>query len=381
MLWNRSTARLRGLVATLFFLINCFPALGQQAQIAPDDEQPLLAKAGEPINFTIHLDTPPDRSGGRIMYGLPYLGSARGAVIFSGGANTFCTTTVVGKQDYACSAPTPADVRGDIDGTISDVEVRYPDTTIKMTLKKPINFRVLGLPPIVVKTQTASLIINPTQQQLLRTENAKLQRQVTKLRALVLAAEANSSDRSLAALLRSNIATAVTALQATEREFEAEITDQKFRSDSKIFFSDLQTAYEKALRQVNGSARVAESVTPRFYLAARTSRADSKDYPAAAQVTISAFEQNELAYKIAADSSSFYFDLEVDSTPPGAKVYYFRQGDTPVINQDPTNCTIHSLVLAIWTVRFEKPGYRSEDRIHNPFTDPNHTIHVDLEKN
>jgi len=97
-------------------------------------------------------------------------------------------------------------------------------------------------------------------------------------------------------------------------------------------------------------------------------------------LTLRPMEQNELAYKVVADEGSLVFDLEVDSTPEGAAVSYYRKGDPPHANPDPTRSTIHSLPYAIWIIHFEKTGYRSEDREHDPFREPNHLVHVDLQK-
>jgi hypothetical protein len=98
-----------------------------------------------------------------------------------------------------------------------------------------------------------------------------------------------------------------------------------------------------------------------------------------AQAALRPFEQNELAYQIVADTQSLTFDLSVNSNPAGAAVCYHRRGDPCHPNSDPTDTVIKSLPYAIWLVQFQKVGYRTEEREHDPFREPNHVINADLQ--
>jgi hypothetical protein len=100
---------------------------------------------------------------------------------------------------------------------------------------------------------------------------------------------------------------------------------------------------------------------------------------ASAEAVFRAFELNQLAYNTVADTGSLTFNLKVNSFPPGAVVSYGRRGDSSFEHlQDPTNSEIQGLPYAIWIVRFEEPGFDSEQREHNPFTDKNHVMTVEL---
>jgi hypothetical protein len=101
-------------------------------------------------------------------------------------------------------------------------------------------------------------------------------------------------------------------------------------------------------------------------------------YPILAQAVLRALEQNELAYKIVADTGTLVFDLDVASNPAGATVSYRRRGDRYHLNPSPTNTVVRGLPYAIWTVRFQKSGYREEEREHDPFRDPDHVVYVEL---
>jgi hypothetical protein len=101
-------------------------------------------------------------------------------------------------------------------------------------------------------------------------------------------------------------------------------------------------------------------------------------YTIVVQAALRPFEQNELAYKIVADTESLVFDLNVTSTPAGAAVCYHRRGDPCRPNPDATNTVTKSLPYALWLVQFQKAGYNTEEREHDPFRDPNHVINVEL---
>lgn len=87
-----------------------------------------------------------------------------------------------------------------------------------------------------------------------------------------------------------------------------------------------------------------------------------------------------MAYALVADKESLTFDLEVESTPPGATISYHRRGDPYKENPSPTNAVINDLPYAIWIVRFQMPGYQEKEIEHDPFRERNHKMHWDLSK-
>ena len=103
-------------------------------------------------------------------------------------------------------------------------------------------------------------------------------------------------------------------------------------------------------------------------------------YPTLAQGPLRVLEQNELAYSVVANNGDLTFDLEVNSAPQGATVFFWRRGDSERKNNKPTNSIIPALPYAIWLVRFQIPGYRNEEREHDPFHEPNHVLKVELHK-
>jgi len=163
-------------------------------------------------------------------------------------------------------------------------------------------------------------------------------------------------------------------LTATEQRFVDLITDPKDKSGANIFFADLHLSYEQALSGINVSAHS----SPHLTLASFPQKSKSQ-YPIVAEYVFGVFAQNELAYNLVADTKSLYFNLEVRTFPEGAKVSYGRRGDQRFEDlQDTTNSVIKSLPYARWIVRFQKPGYAIEEREHNPYTETNHVVTVEL---
>jgi hypothetical protein len=358
-------------IAILLLLI-AMPVGAQQQTLTTDEDESTRVRAGEPFAFKVHLDDSPS-AGGRIMYRAPSPGRA---YFGGGGPDSFCAMTVSQQQDYDCTLTTDKTLTGSWPGEISDFQVQYPDKIVRLELK-PIRYIVIGLPPIPVTTQTARVTVLPTQQQLLRTDGARLQRRIADLKAAVLG---NRGAGALITLLRSNVDNELAVLRSTERDFEILSNDPQQKQVATIFFGDLRDSYQAALRQIPAPSG-ADLIDHQLLFVAQDNKQGSKDYPPVAQTAFRAMEQNELAFTVVADSGRMSFDLEVSSTPAGAKISYSRHGDRqPNSYQDLTNCTIHSLPFAIWIVRFEKDGYPSEEREHDPFHASNNTLHVDFKK-
>jgi hypothetical protein len=175
-------------------------------------------------------------------------------------------------------------------------------------------------------------------------------------------------------LLRENVQEADEALKATEKEFIALLSAPSQRPAADIFFSDLDLTYQRALTELK-----AFSNEGGVALAVKFQRSQRSQYPVVAEAVFRAFEQNELAYNLVADTGALTFDLDVKSIPVGADVSYGRRGDSSFQHlQDETNSTIKGLPFAIWLVRFEKPGYAKQEREHNPYVEKNHVVVVEL---
>jgi hypothetical protein len=340
----------------------CSPAL---AQTSATVHGPEFVKAGETLNLAITVDRAPNFTGSSLQL---TLGPDSG-----GGAFGYGIELQPNKTEYSLQVRIPEAAIG---GTWSVADVRFasgmPGSYPTLSFTK-YSFLVIPKRDLVYPT-SADVGMKPSQAQLLRTEAVHLQAQIQDLKGQIL--EYKSSNK-LTVLLRQNIEKAVQSLDETEHEFRSLDSASKQQENSQVFFDDLRTSYREASHDLK--AQGLERHGPELLLVAiPQAKTETVIYPVVAQAVLRAFEQNELAYDIAADAQMLTFDLVVSSIPAGATVSYRRRGDEFKRATAPTNSTIKALPFAIWIIRFEKDGFRTIEREHDPFREPNHVVNVEL---
>lgn len=331
---------------------------------------PDTARAGETVTFRITLDKAPNFEGGSVMY---WVGCSSGFSIQSSAEVT------KGSNAATFSFKLPADVNS---GICRVDQLKFYSGSRMYDLHSPVvSFRVLGSSGLVIPS-SAEIAISPTQTQLLRREATHLQLQIQQLKA-----ELSKTPSGLAGadILRESIRKQLSSLQETAQKFRELSASEKTNDASDIFFSDLRTSYDEVLSALNHPQTARSQFRPTLVGAAfdtgdGTGRPADAKYSLAALAVFRAFEQNELAYTLVADTGSLTFDLAVSSSPEGAAVSYKRRGDPHETPASPTNSVIKAIPYAIWIVRFQKPGFRDQEIEHDPFREPNHVVTVVLIK-
>ena len=370
---------MRRLLSSLPFLLVLSAALlAQQSQTATLQEKLTTSdsvqatvtyvsgdiRAGEDFAFTVTLDRPPNFHGGALAVGFS-LRDGQGST----------STSVVaepGQSVYALSVRIPEAAHGGI-WALTSLQFWNSAAWENLT-HKDVSFHVIPKPGLIYPT-SAEIAVNLSQVQLLRREATHLQVRIQELKSAVSEYVRANREGAVSPLLERNLRESVSALRDTQAEFSKLTADGAKGPQAEIFFGDLRKSYEDAISHLVRSA----ALKGKGHLV-RVSGVKKAAVEPFLSLTLRPMEQNELAYKIVADQGSLTFDLEVDSTPVGAAVSYNRRCDPPRGNPDPTRSTIRSLVYAIWIIHFEKPGYRAEEREHDPFREPNHVVHVDLQK-
>jgi hypothetical protein len=322
-------------------------------------------KAGDPITFHIELDRPAN------------IPRAYVSVYCTGPENKGASGGVElepEKLSYDIPVTIPFDAPG---GTWHLTQVTVGTVTgmhsSQLTFDR-LSFQVIQEGKFDLPT-AAKVSINLSQSQLLHREAANLQHRIQELKAAISALPEGKRDARISAILRENVLEADKALEKTEADFLKLVSTQSQKPAASIFFGDLHVTYQQALARLKLSSSLSSPNSgPRI----QTVRND-KQYPLLAEAILPAFEQNELAYKVVADTGSLTFDLEVNTAPEGADVSYRRRGDSFEKLQNKTNSSIKALTYAIWFVRFEKTGFRTEEREHDPFHEQNHVINVELQ--
>ena len=321
-------------------------------------------RAGQPITFHIELDTTSNVPNSSIT--VRVTGSGVGA------DNTVPIES--GKTTYDVPIVIPADAPG---GTwhLQYVLVRSPSGMHNSTLKigDAPSFQVIQESAFVQPT-SAKVSISVPQTELLRREAEILRSNIETLKGLIAELPARERDPRAPVLLRENVLNAEKALAKTEADFIQLLLTPSLKPAASTFFDDLHLTYQRALGDLNSSL---PDANPGLHLQEVRQRKGSAPL---ADAVFRAFELNQLAYNVVADTGSLTFTLKVNSFPPGATVTYWRRGQEaePEHLQDPTNSEIQALPYAFWFVRFDEKGYVAEQREHDPFPDKSHVITVQL---
>ncbi len=334
-------------------------------QVVKFDDVPV--KAGDIFNFTFKLDSAPNFPG----FGVVYVISGPGGIP-SIQTSAAC---IPGEQECQGRIQIPFAAPGgtwtlSATGVSDGISIR-PSKSSQRTFQVIAN-QGLVLPNIV------GIVVNPSQQQLLKLEARHLQHRIEDLKAAIVAYQQANQQGRITQVLRTNVEEAVKALDQTETGFESRATAKGQSILAKTFFSDLRLDYGTVAMDLDHHSASRNEQGQLLYVAFPAKSKSDDSYPVLAQAVLRAFEGNELAYNIVADSGSLTFDLKVTSNPSGAVVSYHRRGDPPHQCPDPTTMVIPSLPFAIWYVRVEKPGYKAQEREHDAIRSTDHVVNVEL---
>lgn len=333
---------------------------------------PEIVKAGETVSLDITLDNAPNFDGGYVSVRVEGPQDSR-----------FVSGCEVRRGERGCTyvLHLPADAPG---GTWYVSKLLFVSGAHKIDLPfEKLPFQVIANLDLVFPT-SAEVAVNPSQVQLLRREATRLQTGIQALKAAVVDIP-GASSRATDDVLRRQVLAEIGHLRATESSFH-DLNEQVPQAGAaQVFFGDLRTGYEEALAVLSPEKSESAVKATLLTVALDSSHSVSTDknrvkYPLAAQAVFRVIELNELAYALVADTGELTFDLEVSSLPEGASVSYRRRGDPYHDLSNQTNSIIKGLPLAVWLVRFQKSGFRDKEIEHNPFTERNHTVTVELSK-
>jgi hypothetical protein len=82
-----------------------------------------------------------------------------------------------------------------------------------------------------------------------------------------------------------------------------------------------------------------------------------------------------------ADHNTLVFDLNVETHPEGAVITYRREAEDFKTYENPSDTTIHNLVIASWLVHVELQGYKPVEKWHDAATNPDSKVVFFLEHN
>jgi len=340
-------------------------AIGQTSNAVSCGDYPI--RAGEQLKVKITLDKAPSVVGAFIQVFADDPGKTNNLVFGH-------TQSREGVSQYEVPIDIPATAVGGT-WTVLGVKIYIEGRPAYDVPFTPCTFQVIATVKPLLPTN-AAVSVNPSQTQFLRKEVLQVQSQVQQLKSQYQEYATSNQMGSIPSLLRTNLSDSEKSLNATQLAFQklGSNTDQQPHAD--IFFDDLRRGYRNAISELNSSAALAAPRGARLMFV--SSGASSPE--SLLELALRPLERTELAFRTVADSASLVFDLVVETSPPGATVSYYRQGDAPRPSSEVTRAIIHGLAYAVWNVRVELPDYKVRVVEHDPFVEPNHVIHVDLVK-
>lgn len=130
---------------------------------------------------------------------------------------------------------------------------------------------------------------------------------------------------------------------------------------ARMFFGEILARYDRELETIKKSGQ--------------------GDYAAIRDRTLQLLSINYQAYGIVTRSGDFTFNLEIASVPQGASISYKRKGDADYTSDgSQTKTILQNLGYAVWFVRAGLPGYKEQEKAHDPFRESNHILTFELEQ-
>jgi len=181
------------------------------------------------------------------------------------------------------------------------------------------------------------------------------------------------------AVLQSSVEEAKKDLDQTEELYKEKGNEPSFTPAIEVFFGDIRLHYNKTLKALAKNSAQAPQTEPRLK---NVNTALENRFPqpnSASDLALGIIEWNIAAYGLAVSTKELSFNLDVNSSPMGAQIFYKRDDEDDFHRWDrDTNSTVFNLVRAWYTIRITLDGYISEDRPLDANKDPNPSINISL---
>jgi hypothetical protein len=224
--------------------------------------------------------------------------------------------------------------------------VRFPFTLVAADIKTP---------------TSATVIVNPSQIELLRYEAGRLKAKVEHLRQQL-------SSENIAAnhvILRKSVQDAMTDLDRTEAAYKEKgdkDAPPSYEKAVNTFFGDIRLTYREALKSLTDNSALLRQTGPRMVLVSSVVGGSSLHLDPASMKALDSLLRVPNAYYTVASTKSMTFNLRLISHPDGAAISYKRLGD-PSYETYPnaTDSKIENLPRAVWYFLLQKTGYADWD--------------------
>lgn len=208
---------------------------------------------------------------------------------------------------------------------------------------------------------SATVIVNPSQIDLLRAEANNLRVRAEHLRVQLNSGSAAANQ----ALLLKNIEEAMVDLDRTEAAYE-ERQDKgappSYARVERVFFDDIRFNYSEVLKSLRKDSALLRQTGPRLVFVDSVMGGSAPHLTPALGLGVGSILHEADAYYTVVSTKSMTFNLRLISHPDGAAISYKRLGDRSYETYpNATDSKIENLPRAVWYVLLQKTGYADWD--------------------
>jgi len=359
------------ILATLLSLASFPPASAQGIEVDTPATIMLdkpVADAGAKIKISIHVDTAPNYEG---TISTIFTSDKSPNYQFQGGIQLLAD-----KNDATGELQVPLDAVG---GEYKLTNLWFGITT-RTTLKfDPVTLTIRPLPKARTPT-SATVSFEPSEKQFLATNAQKLRTILDELRSQ-LGTESADTPR-LRALLLGSLTSADSVVTKASDAYPK--IPHRLLPSAPIFLEDFHLRFQDAINGLRSSSKAAhldQSERPSVQLVrwGLDSRSAVHSDPLLALGVITMLNETIEAFDLSERNGTYYFTVQVDSIPQGAKVYYTRLKHPYESYPDLTLIKKMTLEYAYWTLLFEKDGCETKSFPLIPYHDLQPVISVPLD--
>ena len=237
------------------------------------------------------------------------------------------------------------------------------------------SFLVENNPGLVTPT-SATVIVNPSQIQLLLGEADRLKARAQHLKEQLNAETAEGNQT----LLRQSLKQSISDVDQTEAKFKQSVEPASSLAEVNTFFDDIRFDYGEALKILMEDSSQARFDGPGLLSVSAQVGKLTPHLTRASATVLKTILRTAQAYDLVAESKTLTFNLWVYSVPDGAAISYWLRGGTPHTVDHETDWEIENLTRAVYLIQVQKSGYEPKEITFDAINNQNTSVKIPLER-
>ncbi len=230
--------------------------------------------------------------------------------------------------------------------------------------------------PNLVTPTSVTVLVNPSQIQLLLGESDRLNAKIEKLKKQLR----SENEATNLAILRDSVDEALRNVDRTETTYKEQGTGPSYSKAVNIFFDDIRFHYGEALKALaNQSTQVHHSAPHLERVTVGAGDLPARTISGLSGIVLASISHHATAYFVAGSSGTMNIDVDVSSSPKGAAVSYRQRTDPEFYPLDhETDWRIPNLYRATYFIRFQKAGCKEQVLTFEGGSSTSTSVHADL---